>query len=242
MIFEEKLVALQCPYCHKRIQIPESETGVSLFPCPNCGGSIDLVRIAGYDDDSKVVYLSDGDIIDSFEAGDEVSQSAPAIQGPLVHPKPRHLHLFRWLAVILGLIMLIPLIGGYFFLESTKSQDQVISYLNSYFSEIDNQNYRKAFRKYIASDLQKKISFEGYFRELEEIRRKLGRAKRRELMRWSYQSINKAKSCTLKYTSLYERGNAEECYTLVKARDEWKIFEFRIDPHPTKPERGMFEI
>jgi hypothetical protein len=242
MIFEEKSVALQCPYCHKRIQIPGSETGVTLFPCPNCGGSIDLVQIAGYDDDSKVVYLSEEDVIDSHEAGDEVSQSAPTLQGSLGHPKPRHLHLFRWLAVILGLIMLIPLLAGYFFLETTKNQDQAISYLNSYFSEIDHRNYRKAFRKYIASDLQRKISFEEYFREMEEIRRKLGRAKRRELMRWSYRSINRAKSYTLNYTSLYERGNAEESYTLVKAKNEWKISEFRIDPHPTKPERGMVEI
>ena len=227
-------MALQCPYCHKRIQIPGSETGVTLFPCPNCGGSIDLVRIEGYDDDSKVVYLSDGDLIDSLEADDEARPRTWTDQSRLPHGEPRHLHLFRWLAVILGLIMLIPLIGGYFFLETTKNQDQAISCLNSYFSEIDHRNYRKAFRKYMASDLQRKVSFEGYLREMEEIRRKLGRAKRRELMRWSYWSMNRAKSCTLSYNSLYERGNAEERYTLVKAKDGWKIFEFRIDPHPMK--------
>ena len=235
-------MALQCPFCHKRIQIPGSETGVTLFPCPNCGGSIDLVRIEGGDDDSKVVFLSDGDLVDSLEADSELSQRAPTIQGPLAHQKPRHLHLFRWLAVILGLIMLIPLIGGYFFLKTTTNQDQVISCLNSYFSEIDNRNYRDAFRKYMASDLQRKISFEGYLREMEEIRRKLGRAERRELMRWSYRSTNRAKSCTVNYSSSYERGHAKECYTLGKAKDGWKIVEFQIDPHPTKSEKGMVEI
>ena len=227
-------MALQCPYCHKKIEIPGSETGVTLFPCPNCGGSIDLVRIEGGDDNSRVVYLSDRDLIDSLEANDEVSQRARTIQGSLAHPKPRHLHLFRWLAVILGLIMLIPLIGGYFFLETTKNQDQAISCLNSYFSEIDHRNYHKAFRKYMASDLQRKISLEGYLREMEEIRRKLGRVERRDLMRWSYRSTNRAKSCTLNYSSSYERGNAEEHYTLAKAKDGWKIVEFRVDPHPMK--------
>jgi hypothetical protein len=61
-------------------------------------------------------------------------------------------------------------------------------------------------------------------------------------MRWSYRSTNREKRCTLNYNSSYERGNAKERYRLVKAKDGWKIFEFRINPHPIKPEKGMFEI
>ena len=234
-------MSLQCPYCHKKIRIPVSETRIILFPCPNCGGSIDLARIEG-DDDSKVVYLSDGDLIEPSGTENEVSPRTWTDQVPLPHKEPRHLHLFRWLAVMLGLIMLIPLIGSYLFLKTTSNKDQVISCLNSYFSEIDDRNYRNAFRKYMASDLQRKISLEGYLKEMEENRRKLGRVKRRDLMRWSYQSMNMAKSCTLNYRSLYERGDAKERYTLIKAKDGWKIFEFRIEPHPTKPEKGMVEI
>ena len=240
-------MALQCPYCHRKIQVPVSETEITLFPCPNCGGSIDLARIEG-DDDSRVVCLSEGDLIEPHGADDEVRSRTWTDQGPFSHREPRHLHLFRWLGVMLGLIMLIPLIGGYFFLKTTSNKDQVISRLNSYFSEIDHQNYRDAFRKYMASDLQRKISLEGYLREMEEIRRKLGQVKRRDLMRWSYRSVNREKSCTLNYNSLYERGNAKERYTLVKAKDGWKIFEFRIDPHPmkhphpAKPEKGTVEI
>ncbi|MFB0508194.1 MAG: DUF4019 domain-containing protein [Thermodesulfobacteriota bacterium] len=226
-------MALQCPYCHKKIRIPASETEVILFPCPNCGGSIDRARIEE-DDDSKVVYLSDGDLIEPHGADDEVSTRTWTDQGPLSHREPRHFHLLRWLAVMLGLIMLIPLIGGYFFLKTTSNKDEVISCLNSYFSEIDDHNYRRAFRKYMAPDLQRKMSLEGYLREMEEIRQKLGRVEHRDLMRWSYWSMNRAKSCTLNYRTSYERGNAEERYTLVKAKDGWKIFEFRIDPHPMK--------
>ena len=234
-------MALRCPYCHKRIRIPESETEVLLFPCPNCGGSIDLARIEG-DDDSKVVYLSDGDLIESVAADDEVSPRTWTDQGPIPHRETRHLHLLRWLTVMLGLIMLIPLIGGYFFLKTTSRKDEAISCLNSYFSEVDHRNYRIAFKKYMASDLQRKISIEGYLKEMEEIRRKLGQVKRRDLTRWRYRSINRAKSCTLNYSSLYERGNAKERYTLVKSRDGWKIFEFRIHPRPTKSEKGGLEI
>ncbi len=234
-------MALQCPYCHKKIRIPISETRIILFPCPNCGGSIDIARIEG-DDDSNVVYLSEGDLFEPSGAEHEVSPRAWTDQVPPPHREPRHLHLFRWLVVMLGLIMLIPFIGGYLFLKTTSNKDQVISSLNSYFSEIDDRNYRNAFRKYMASDLQKKISLEGYLKEMEEIRLKLGRVKRRDLMRWSYRSMNMAKSCTLHYRALYERGNAEERYTLVEAKDGWKIFEFRITPHPTKSESGMVEI
>ncbi|UCD70894.1 MAG: hypothetical protein JSW70_07785 [Syntrophobacterales bacterium] len=86
----------------------------------------------------------------------------------------------------------------------------------------------------MAPDLQEEISLEGYLREMEEIRQKLGSVERRELMKLSYLSMNRAKSCTFTYSSLYERGNAEEHYTLVKAKDGWKIFEFRIDAHLTK--------
>ena len=143
---------------------------------------------------------------------------------------------------MLGLIMLIPLIGGYFFLKTTSNKDEVISCLNSYFSEIDDHNYRRAFQKYMASDLQRKISLEGYLREMEKIRRELGRVRRRDLMRWNYRSMNGEKSCTLNYNSSYERGSAKERYSLVKAKDGWKIFEFRIDPHPIKPEKGSVEI
>jgi hypothetical protein len=128
--------------------------------------------------------------------------------------------------------MLIPLIGGYFFLKTTSNKDQVISRLNSYFSEVDHQNYRDAFREYMASDLQRRISLEGYLREMKEIRRKLGRVKSRDLRQLSYQSINLKRSCTLSYSSLYERGKAKERYTLIRAKDGWKIFEFQIDPHP----------
>jgi hypothetical protein len=226
-------MALQCPYCRKRIRIPVSETKVILFPCPNCGGSIDLARIEE-DDGSKVVYLSDGDLIEHHGAGEEVSPRTWTDRGPLPHKEPRHFHLFRWLAVMLGLIMLIPLLAGYFFLKTTTNKDEVISCLNSYFSEVDGRNYRRAFRKYMARDLQMKMSLEGYLREMQQIQRTLGNVKHRDLMRWSYRSTNRAKSCTLNYTSLYERGNAEERYTLVKAKDGWKIFEFRIDPHPMK--------
>ena len=234
-------MAIQCPYCHKKIRIPASESEILLFPCPNCGGSIDLARIEG-DDDSRVVYLSEGDLIQPHEADDGLRPRTWTDQGPLPHREPRHLHLFRWLGVILALIMLIPLIGGYFFLKTTSNKDQVISRLNSYFSEVDHQNYRDAFREYMASDLQRRISLEGYLREMKEIRRKLGRVKRRNLMRWSYRSTNREKSCTLNYNSSYERGHTKERYTLVKARDGWKIHEFRIDPHPTKPEKGRVEI
>ena len=234
-------MALQCPYCHKRVRIPASKTEITFFPCPNCGGSIDLARVER-DDDSKVVYLSEGDLIEPLEADEEISTRTWADQGPLPHREPRHLHPLRWLGVMLGLIMLIPLVLGYFFLKTTPNKNQVISRLNSYFSEIDHQNYRDAFRKYMVSDLQKKISLEGYLREMEEIRRKLGKVERRDLMRWSYRSMNREKSCTLNYNSSYERGNAKERYALVKAKDGWKIFEFRIVPHPTKLEKGMFEI
>ncbi|MFQ5842733.1 MAG: hypothetical protein ACE5I8_09875 [Thermodesulfobacteriota bacterium] len=234
-------MAIQCPYCHKRIRIPASETEVILFPCPNCGGSIDLTRIED-DDDSKVVYLSDADLIEPHGGGDEVSTRTWTDQGPLPHREPRHFHLLRWVAVMLGLIMLIPLVFGYFFLKTATNKDQVISFLNSYFSEIDHRNYRGAFQKYMASDLQRKISLEGYLREMEEIQRKLGRVKRRDLMRWSYRSVNREKTCTLSYNSSYERGSAKERYTLTKAKRGWKIFEFRIDPHPTKPKKGAVEI
>jgi hypothetical protein len=225
-------MALRCPYCHKRIRIPKSETEVILFPCPNCGGSIDLGRLEG-EEDSKVVYLSDGDLIEPPPAGEEMGPRTWADQGPLPRREPRHLYLLRWLAVMVGLIMVIPLIAGYFFLKTTSKKDEAISCLNSYFSEIDHQNYSNAFRKYMASDLQRKISLEGYLKEMEEIRRNLGRVKRRDLMRWSYRSINRARSYTLKYRCLYERGDSEERYTLVKAKDGWKISEFRIEPHLT---------
>jgi len=141
----------------------------------------------------------------------------------------------------LGLIMLIPLIGGYFFLKTTSRKDEAISRLNSYFSEVDHRNFRKAFRNYIASDLQRKISLEGYIREMEEIQRTLGHIKRRDLVRWSYRSTNGTRSCTFNYSSSYERGNAREQYTLVKARDGWKILEFRVDPLPTKSGKKMLE-
>ncbi|MFQ6080005.1 MAG: hypothetical protein ACE5NJ_12860, partial [Thermodesulfobacteriota bacterium] len=200
-------MAIQCPYCHKRIRIPASETEVILFPCPNCGGSIDLTRIED-DDDSKVVYLSDADLIEPHGGGDEVSTRTWTDQGPLPHREPRHFHLLRWVAVMLGLIMLIPFVFGYFFLKTATNKDQVISFLNSYFSAIDHRNYRGAFQKYMASDLQRKISLEGYLREMEEIQRKLGRVKRRDLMRWSYRSVNREKTCTLSYNSSYERGSA----------------------------------
>jgi hypothetical protein len=234
-------MALHCPYCHKRVRIPASKTEITLFPCPNCGGSIDLARIA-YDDDSKVVYLSEGDLIEPREADEEIRTRTWADQGTLPHKQSRHLRLLRWLGVMLGLILLIPLIGGYFFLKTTSRKDEAISCLKSYFSEIDHENYRDAFRKYMASDLQRKMSLEGYLREMEEIRRKLGKVERRDLMRWSYRSTDREKSCTLNYNSSYERGNAKERYRLVKAKNGWKIFEFRIVPHPTKPEKGMFEI
>ncbi len=233
-------MTLHCPYCHKRVPIPASKTEITLFPCPNCGGSIDLARIEH--DDSKVVYLSEGDLIEPHEAGEEIRTRTWADQGTLPHQKSRHLHLLRWLAVMLGLIMLIPLLFGYFFLKTKTNRDQVISCLNSYFSEIDHRNYRDAFRNYMASDLQRKMSLEGYLREMEEIRQKLGNVERRDLMRWSYRSTDREKSCTLNYNSSYERGNAKERYRLVKAKDGWKIFEFRIYPHPIKPEKGMFEI
>jgi hypothetical protein len=233
-------MGLRCPYCHKRIRIPESETEVILFPCPNCGGSIDLGRLEG-EEDSKVVYLSDGDLIEPPAAGEETGLRTWADQGPLPHREPRHFYLLRWLAVMLGLIMIIPLIAGYFFLKTTSKKDEVISCLNSYFSEIDHQNYSKAFRKYMASDLQRKISLEGYLEEMEEIRQQLGRVKRRDLTRWSYRSINRGRSCTLSYRSVYERGNARERYTLVKAKDGWKIFEFRVEPRRAKTEKGMLE-
>jgi hypothetical protein len=233
-------MALRCPYCHKRIRIPESETEVILFPCPNCGGSIDLGRLEG-EEDSKVVYLSDGDLIEPPAAGEEAGPRTWGEQGPLPHRESRHLSLLRWLAVMLGLIMIIPLIGGYFFLKTTSKKDEAISCLNSYFSEVDDHRYRDAFRKYMAPDLQRKISLEGYLKEMEEIRRKLGQVERRDLMRWSYHSTNRARSYTLSYRSLYERGNAKERYTLVKAKGGWKIFEFRIEPRPTKSEKGMVE-
>lgn len=225
-------MALRCPYCHRRIRIPRSETGVILFPCPNCGGSIDLGRFEE-DEDSRVVYLSDGDLIESPPVREETSPRAWADQGLLTHREPRHLYLLRWLVVMLGLIMVIPLITGYFFLKTTSKKNEAISCLNSYFSEIDHQNYSRAFRKYMASGLQRKLSLEGYLKEMEEIRRNLGLVKRRDLMRWSYRSINRARSYTLKYRCLYERGNAEERYTLVKAKDGWKISEFRIEPRLT---------
>ena len=225
-------MALRCPYCHKRIRIPKSETEVILFPCPNCGGSIDLGRLEG-EEDSKVVYLSDGDLIEPPPAGEEMGPRTWADQGPFPHREPRHLHLLRWLAVMLGLIMIIPLIAGYFFLKTTSKKEEAISCLNSYFSEVDHRNYNAAFRKYMASDLQRKISLEGYLKEMEEIRQKLGPVKRRNLMRWSYRSINRTRSCTLSYRSSYERGNAREHYTLVKVKDGWKISEFRIEPHLT---------
>jgi hypothetical protein len=234
-------MGIRCPYCHKRIRIPASDTEVILFPCPNCGGSVDLARIEG-NDDSKVVYLSEGDLIEPDEADVEVRPGTWTDKNSLPHREPRHLPVFRWLAVMLGLIMLIPLIGGYFFLKTTSNKNQVISSLNAYFSEIDDQNYRDAFRQYMSSDLQRKISLEEYLRNMEEIRRKLGQVKRRDLTRWSYQSVNRAKSCTLTYSSLYERGNANERYTLVKAKDGWKISDFRIDPHPTKRREGTVNI
>jgi hypothetical protein len=234
-------MTLQCPYCHKRIRISTSETEVILFPCPNCGGSIDLARIED-DDDSKVVYLSDGDLIEPHRADDEVSTRTWTDGGPLPHRGPRHFYLLRWLAVMLGLILLIPLIFGYFFLKTATNKDQVISFLNSYFSEIDHRNYRGAFQKYMASDLQRKISLEEYLREMEKIRRELGQVKRRDLMRLSYRSMDREKSCTLNYKSSYERGSAKERYALVKEKDGWKIFEFRIDPHPSKPKKGSVEI
>jgi hypothetical protein len=216
------------------------ETEITLFPCPNCGGSIDLARIE--DDDSKLVYLSDRDLIEPHEADEEVRTGTWTDQGPLPHREPRHFHLLRWLGVMLGLIMLIPLIFGYFFLKTTTNKDQVISSLDSYFSDVDDRKYHDAFQKHMASDLKRKISLEEYRREMEEIRRKLGHVKRRNLMRWSYRSMNREKSCTLNYNSSYERGNAKERYTLVKAKDGWKIFEFRIDPHPTQPRKEMVEI
>ncbi len=233
-------MALRCPYCHKRIRVPESETEVILFPCPNCGGSIDLGRLEG-EEDSKVVYLSDGDLIEPPAAGEEAVPRTWAEQGPLPHREPRHLSLLRWLAVMLGLIMIIPLIGGYFFLKTTSKKDEAISCLNSYFSEVDHRNYHTAFRKYMASDLQRKISLEGYLKEMEEIRQKLGRVKSRDLMRWSYRSINRGRSCTLSYRSLYERGNAQERYALIMTKDGWKIFEFRIEPRPTKSKETTVE-
>lgn len=231
-------MALKCPYCHKRIRVPESETEVLLFPCPNCGGSIDLARVEG-DDDSRVVYLSEGDLVEPHEAEDEVRTRPWADQYPTPHREPQHLRVFRWLAVLLGLIMLIPLIGGYFLLKTTSNKKQVISCLNSYFSEVDDRNYRDAFRKYMASDLQRKKSLEDYLREMEEIRRKLGKVKRRDLTRWSYRSVNREKSCTLNYSSLYERGNAKERYTLVEGRDGWKIFDYRIHSYPSGSGKEM---
>jgi hypothetical protein len=234
-------MALHCPYCHRKIQVPVSETEITLFPCPNCGGSIDLDRLED-DDDSKVVYLSDGDLIEPHEADDEIRTRTWTDQGPFPHREPRHFYLLRWLAVMLGLIMVIPLLFGYFFLKTTTNKDQVVSFLDAYFSEIDHRNYRDAFQKYMATDLQRKISLEEYLREMEEIQRRLGRVKRRNLIRWSYRSMNREKSCTLSYNSSYERGSAKERYTLVKAKDGWKIFEFRIDPHPTKPNKGGVEI
>ena len=233
-------MALRCPYCHKRIRIPKAETEVLLFPCPNCGGSIDLARIRE-DDDSKVIYLSEGDLIEPQAADEGTTPRTWTDQGPVSHREPRHLHPLRWLGVMLGLILLIPLIGGYFFLKTTSRKDEAISCLNSYFSEVDHRNYSAAFRKYMASDLQRKISLEGYIRRMEEIRRKLGPVKSRDLMRWSYRSINRARNCTLGYRSLYERGNAKERYTLVKARDGWKISEFRIDPLSTTSGKKMQE-
>lgn len=234
-------MALQCPYCHKRIQVPKTETHVLLFPCPNCGGSIDVAQIQG-DDDSKVVYLSEGELIEPPEGADEARRGTWADQGPVPHREHRHLSLFRWLAVMLGLIMIIPLIGGYFFLRTTSKKDEAISFLNSYFSEIDQHNYRDAFKKYMAPDLQKKISLEGYLREMERIRRTLGKVKRRDLLGWSYRSTTTARSCTFRYRSSYRRGNAEEHYTLVKARDGWKIFDFLIEPRAINSETGMREI
>ncbi len=93
----------------------------------------------------------------------------------------------------------------------------------------------------MASDLQRKISLEGYLKEMEEIRQKLGRVKSRDLMRWSYRSINRGRSCTLSYRSLYERGNAQERYALIMTKDGWKIFEFRIEPRPTKSKETTVE-
>ena len=234
-------MGLRCPYCHKRIRIPKTKTDVLLFPCPNCGGSIDLARIRG-DDDSKVVYLSEEDLIEPREADEELRSRTWADQGTLPPKESRHLHLLRWLGVMFGLILLIPLIGSYFFLKTTSTKHEAISCLKSYFSEVDHRNYSAAFRNYMAPDLQRKMSLEEYLREMEETRRKLGKVERRDLMRWSYRSTNKQKSCTLNYRSSYERGNAKERYTLVKAKDGWKIFEFRIYPHPIKSKKGMFEI
>jgi len=234
-------MSLRCPYCHKRIRVPNSETEVILFPCPNCGGSIDVSQIQG-DDDSKVVYLSEGELIEPPADADEARRGTWADQGPLPHREPRHLYLFRWLVVMLGLIMIIPLIGGYFFLRTTSKKNEAISFLNSYFSEVDHHNYRNAFKKYMASDLQRRISLEGYLKEMEEIRRTLGQVKSRDLLRWSYRSTNGARSCTLRFRSFYEGGNAKERYTLVKARDGWKIFDFLIEPRPTMSETGMREI
>ena len=233
-------MGLRCPYCHKRIRIPKAKTEVLLFPCPNCGGSIDLARIRG-DDDSKVVYLSEGDLIEPQAADEGTRPRTWTDQDPISHGAPRHLHLFRWLGVMLSLILLIPLIAGYFFLKTTTRKDEAISRLNSYFSDVDHQNYRNAFRKYMASDLQRKVSLEGYIREMEGIRRTLGPVRHRDLVRWSYRSTNRVKRCTLRYNSLYERGNAKERYTLVKARDGWKIFEFRIDPLPTKSQKKVLD-
>ena len=234
-------MSLRCPYCHKRIRAPNSETEVILFPCPNCGGSIDVGQIQG-DDDSKVVYLSEGELIEPPAGADEARRGTWADQGPLPHREPRHLYLFRWLVVMLGLIMTIPLIGGYFFLRTTSKKNEAISFLNSYFSEVDHHNYRNAFKKYMASDLQRRISLEGYLKEMEEIRRTLGQVKSRDLLGWSYRSTNRARSCTLRFRSFYEGGNAKERYTLVKARDGWKIFDFLIEPRPTMSETGMREI
>jgi hypothetical protein len=233
-------MAIHCPYCHKKIRPPATEGEVLLFPCPHCGGSIDLARITG-DDAAKVVYLSDGDLVEPPQAGADVSPRPWTEQGPSLRREPQPLSLFRWFAVMLGLIMLIPLIAGYFFLKTTSNKDQVISCLNSYFSEIDHRNYRTAFRKYMASDLQRKISLEGYVGKMEEIQRTLGRAKRRDLRKWDYRSINRKRSCTLSYSSLYERGNAKEHYTLIRGKDGWKISAFRIDPHPTNPKKRMVE-
>ena len=152
-------MALHCPCCRKRVRIPASKTEITLFPCPNCGGSIDLARIE-HDDDSKVVYLSEGDLIEPREADEEIRSRTWADQGTLPHKESRHLHLLRWMGAMLGLILLIPLIGSYFFLKTTSRKDEAISCLKSYFSEVDHRNYSAAFRKYMAPDLQRKTSLE----------------------------------------------------------------------------------
>jgi hypothetical protein len=234
-------MSLRCPYCHKRIRVPESETEVILFPCPNCGGSIDVAQIQG-DDDSKVVYLSEGELIEPPPGADEGRRDTWAGQGPAPHRGHRHLSFFRWLAVMLGLIMIIPLIGGYFLLRTASKKDEAISFLNAYFSEVDHRNYPTAFKKYMASDLQRRISLEGYLKEMEGIHRTLGQLKRRDLLGWSYRSTSTTNSCTFRYRSFYRRGNAEEHYTLVKARDGWKIFDFLIEPRALNSETGMREI